>query len=295
MDYKDGYFDGTKINNDNTCDAEGENNVIHDWQAQQQQQYSYYRDEEQVVSSPTRQSNLSPDIECTYDYGDYDYEGNEQTDDFNTEMIDSVGSTSSQSSLPKDEKVLNLSFRQKLSRRFSYRQRRSKLFARDLSIAVLIPEDEESSVEMDVALKRRLRDFRFAQRKRKEKYGSKRPRGIMGLYFHFNKIRDDIEWAEDAAWRRENDEPYLRWDDFDETKDTGYNKPFFTYSVIIVCTICLIISFGLNGWKIQPITENPMIGPSEDVLRRMGAKDTSRMIYDNEWYRLFTAMVCTLL
>ena len=33
---------------------------------------------------------------------------------------------------------------------------------------------------------------------------TKRPWGILGLYEHLASIRVDIEWAEDAAWRRAN-------------------------------------------------------------------------------------------
>lgn len=60
------------------------------------------------------------------------------------------------------------------------------------------------------SLQRRMRDFQFAQQKRLEKYGHTRPWGILGLYEHLSAIRNDLEWAEDAAWRRDNHEPYLR-------------------------------------------------------------------------------------
>ena len=56
-------------------------------------------------------------------------------------------------------------------------------------------------------LERRLRDFKFARNMRKTKYGKSKPWGILGLYDHLAEIRADVEWAEDAAWRRENNEP----------------------------------------------------------------------------------------
>ena len=56
-------------------------------------------------------------------------------------------------------------------------------------------------------LARRLRDFQFAQHKRKKKFGNERPWGILGLYDHLAAIRTDVEWAEDAARRRYNNEP----------------------------------------------------------------------------------------
>eukprot|EP00586_Coscinodiscus_wailesii_P004917 CAMPEP_0172487168 /NCGR_PEP_ID=MMETSP1066-20121228/16114_1 /TAXON_ID=671091 /ORGANISM="Coscinodiscus wailesii, Strain CCMP2513" /LENGTH=575 /DNA_ID=CAMNT_0013253599 /DNA_START=196 /DNA_END=1923 /DNA_ORIENTATION=- len=139
-------------------------------------------------------------------------------------------------------------------------------------------------------LERRLRDFQFAQQKRKEKYGNSRPWGILGLYDHLAAVRVDVEWAEDAAWRRENGEPYFSWSDFDENKAAGFNKPFFTYILLLICTGCIITSIGLNGWKIEPMSINPMIGPSAETLVRMGAKKTDLIVIEGEWYRLFTPM-----
>lgn len=60
---------------------------------------------------------------------------------------------------------------------------------------------------MAPALARRIRDFQFAQEKRRKKYGDERPWGILGLYDHLAAIRADVEWAEDAARRRANGEP----------------------------------------------------------------------------------------
>ena len=58
----------------------------------------------------------------------------------------------------------------------------------------------------DISTYRRIRDFQFAQEKRRKKYGDERPFGILGLYDHLASIRVDVEWAEDAAWRRANGE-----------------------------------------------------------------------------------------
>jgi membrane associated rhomboid family serine protease len=145
--------------------------------------------------------------------------------------------------------------------------------------------------EMSPALIRRLRDFAFAQQKRTETYGERNPWGIIGLYDHLTGIRTDIEWAEDAAWRREQSEPYLSWSDFEGAKDTGLNQPFFTYIVMVLCTVCLILSIGVNGWSVEPLTVNPMIGPSAQTLIDVGAKKTSLIVNEGQWYRLFSPMV----
>lgn len=60
---------------------------------------------------------------------------------------------------------------------------------------------------MAPTLARRIRDFQFAQEKRRKKYGHEKPWGILGLYDHLTGIRVDIEWAEDGAWRRANGQP----------------------------------------------------------------------------------------
>ncbi len=57
------------------------------------------------------------------------------------------------------------------------------------------------------AIARRIRDFQFAQEKRRKKFGNERPWGILGLYDHLSAVRMDVEWAEVAACRRANGEP----------------------------------------------------------------------------------------
>mmetsp|Transcript_22351 Transcript_22351/g.31484 ORF Transcript_22351/g.31484 Transcript_22351/m.31484 type:complete len:450 (-) Transcript_22351:33-1382(-) len=151
--------------------------------------------------------------------------------------------------------------------------------------------DADGTNSISPMLERRLRDFQLAQRKRREKYGNERPWGILGLYDHLTGIRTDVEWAEDAAWRREHDEPYLSWTDFESAKDTGFNQPFFTYIVMLVCSVCLVVSIGVNGWKVERLSVNPMIGPSAETLIDMGAKQTSLIVIKYQWYRIFTPMV----
>ena len=144
--------------------------------------------------------------------------------------------------------------------------------------------------EDDVELSRRLRDFQFAQQKRRQKYGVRRPLGIFGLYEHLAGIRTDVEWAEDAAWRRFHGEPYLSWSDFEACKNLGLNKPFFVYFMLAFCTIMLFVSIIENpGFESSAV--NPMIGPSAQTLIDLGAKDTSRIVDDGEFYRLFSPMV----
>lgn len=55
---------------------------------------------------------------------------------------------------------------------------------------------------------------------------------------------------------------YLSWADFDTSKRKGINRPFFTYFLLFTCTVLLIASIAMNGWVVEPLEVNPMIGPS---------------------------------
>lgn len=76
-----------------------------------------------------------------------------------------------------------------------------------------------------------------------------------------------------------------------EKRKQGYNRPFFTYILLIICTGSLLTSIALNGWSIEPISTNPMIGPSADTLVRMGAKETYLIVHQNEIWRVLSPMI----
>jgi membrane associated rhomboid family serine protease len=82
---------------------------------------------------------------------------------------------------------------------------------------------------------------------------------------------------------------YRSWADFDACKKKGVDRTFFTYFILIVCTIVLIASIALNGWSVEPLNVNPMIGPSAQTLIRMGAKDSYLIVKQNQSWRLVTS------
>jgi membrane associated rhomboid family serine protease len=53
----------------------------------------------------------------------------------------------------------------------------------------------------------------------------------------------------------------------------------------------LIVSFGVNGWKIAPLSVNPLIGPSPETLIKVGARQTYLIVVENQWFRLFSPIV----
>lgn len=84
---------------------------------------------------------------------------------------------------------------------------------------------------------------------------------------------------------------YLSWADFDASKKEGLNRLFFTYFLLFTCTVALIASFALNGWTVEPLDVNPMIGPSAETLIKMGAKDSYLIVHENEAWRLVSSAI----
>jgi membrane associated rhomboid family serine protease len=152
-------------------------------------------------------------------------------------------------------------------------------------------QGEAGTENLPPELERRVRDFLLAQRKRREKYGPHQPWGIFGMYAHLANVRIDLEWAEDAAYRRQHNEPYLSWTDFDDARLQALHRPWFTYFIILLCTIMLIVSFAVNDWKIEPLSVNNMIGPSKDTLIKIGARDTDLIINEHQWYRIVSPLI----
>lgn len=212
-----------------------------------------------------------------FNYDDYDVSDDEK------DVMNDVPTSASYASgddyePPPEDEVLSI------HRDESRRARRSDM-------AEIVHGLGKAEDQMSPALERRVRDFKFAQQKRLEKYGHNRPWGILGLYDHLASIRIDLEWAEDAAWRRVHHEPYLSWQDFEQKRSKGTNRPFFTYFILLFCTVMLIASIGVNGWKVEPLSVNPMVGPSADTLLKLGAKQSSLIVNEGQWYRLFSPMV----
>ena len=165
---------------------------------------------------------------------------------------------------------------------------------RRYTVQELIQSMEHGVVDLPPALERRVRDFKFAQQKRRERSGGNEQRhwGIFGLYAHLSDIRADLEWAEDAAWRRQRSEPYLSWTDFEKGRDKGFNnRPWFVYSMLAICTIMMIVTIGVNGWKLEPLNVNPLMGPSSETLINVGARQSDLMVNQGQYFRLFTPLV----
>jgi membrane associated rhomboid family serine protease len=161
------------------------------------------------------------------------------------------------------------------------------------SISTLVDTIRLCEVELakmtDFDLKRRIKDFRFAQSQRRKRY-SYRPYGIIGLFVNLSDTRADLHWAEDAAWRRTEHMPYVRWKDYEKARQHGMNRCYFTYAMLLVCTVMMLIAFHWNHWKIEPLSVNPLVGPKPEILLLLGALQMREMVKTGSWYRLVTAV-----
>ena len=160
---------------------------------------------------------------------------------------------------------------------------------------------KQTQPESDTEVALRIQNYAKARQLRRFKYkGSHtRPWGLIGLSLYLAQVRLDLEWAQDAAYRRAHVLPYLSWADFEHLHSTkkqlgGNSKkktPWFLYILLTVSTVLLIYSMALNDWKFENLHRNPMLGPSTDVLLRLGALQTSKIVTDADWYRLLAPAV----
>lgn len=137
-------------------------------------------------------------------------------------------------------------------------------------------------------LRRRIRDFNFAQGERAKRYPLL-PYGIVLLFDTLSGIRADLRWAEDAAWRRENGKPYVSCADFESKRFRRRQRPYLTYMLILSHTAMMIWAFKVNNWKMESMDVNPLAGPSATTLLKLGALNTQEMVENGAWYRLVTA------
>ena len=156
--------------------------------------------------------------------------------------------------------------------------------------AAILSKNWADKENLAPVLARRLRDFEFAQKKRRKYLGETRKFGILGMYDFLSAVRQDVDWADEAAFRRSNCLPYQRWSDYVNSTANLSNIPIFAYSILIICTISLIVSIGLNGWEFESFSRNPSFGPSQSVLLKMGAKHSGLIVNSFEVWRLVTPM-----
>lgn len=53
----------------------------------------------------------------------------------------------------------------------------------------------------------------------------------------------------------------------------------------------MVVSIALNGWSVEPLDVNPMIGPSAETLIQVGAKKTYLIVHENQIWRLLSSTI----
>jgi membrane associated rhomboid family serine protease len=130
--------------------------------------------------------------------------------------------------------------------------------------------------------------FKFAQMERLKKPGST-PYLIQGLFSNLSDVRSDLEWAQDATYRRQSGKPYIAWADYYAKERRGIlNRPIFILCTLFICTVTMIYAFYKNNWRIESLNINPLIGPNPQVLLDMGALQGRALIEDGKWWLLIT-------
>ena len=152
------------------------------------------------------------------------------------------------------------------------------------------PEQGLSRPE-DGELLHKMVDFHRARYQRRDGWLTERPSGLLGLFLFLGELRVDLQWAEDAAWRRVHETQAVSWESFAKYHSPENQRSYFIYLVEIISIVMMIIAMWMNDWKFAPFTENPMLGPSAQVLMDLGALNSEAVVQDNEWYRLVAPFI----
>mmetsp|Transcript_5763 Transcript_5763/g.13575 ORF Transcript_5763/g.13575 Transcript_5763/m.13575 type:complete len:533 (-) Transcript_5763:93-1691(-) len=164
-----------------------------------------------------------------------------------------------------------------------------KPFKRSDSIATVLLNTlrDNNDSALDRRLGRRARDFAFAQSQRA---GKPVVAGVLSLFYELAAIRADLQWAEDAAWRRENGKPYVSWEDYEhQRKQKCWKLPILSYAIMIALCCMMVYEFYLSGWKAESMKKNWTLGPPSIALSEAGAIDTLDMAENGSYYRLVSA------
>lgn len=64
----------------------------------------------------------------------------------------------------------------------------------------------------------------------------------------------------------------------------GVHAPRFCVACVVANLLMMLVEFGVNGWRIEPLSTNWSIGVSAETLVRLGAKVTSYIVWRGEWW-----------
>ena len=71
---------------------------------------------------------------------------------------------------------------------------------------------------------------------------------------------------------------------------TYQKRPYFTYTMMFVCTAGFLYEMYKAEWTFAPTAVNPTFGPPIQVLLETGGQRTDLITEGGEWWRLITPM-----
>ena len=73
------------------------------------------------------------------------------------------------------------------------------------------------------------------------------------------------------------------------TAHEGVHAPRLCVACTVINLLVMLVEFGANGWRVEPLGSNWSVGVSAETLVALGAKVTSHIVWRGEWWRLLTA------
>ena len=96
-----------------------------------------------------------------------------------------------------------------------------------------------------------------------------------------NYLSDDVQRAELLPVHRSEPRRQGRW--------PGLSADIPLYLILAANIAILVASIGIAGWHVVPVRLNPMLGPPQEDLLRVGAVDASRVARQHQLWRVLTS------
>ena len=61
------------------------------------------------------------------------------------------------------------------------------------------------------------------------------------------------------------------------------------YLIMAANIALLVAAIGVAGWHVTPVRLNPMLGPPQEFLSRLGAVDAGRVAREHQYWRVLTS------
>jgi membrane associated rhomboid family serine protease len=131
--------------------------------------------------------------------------------------------------------------------------------------------------------------FAFRAEKSKQKLVDGEEHGwtIGGAQSSSATTRSAAEWVESTS-HTSDFESHILTEEVHQAQQKRTNRTWFTHAIALVFTTMMLVELGLSGWRFAPLNINPLIGPSSEQLIDLGARQTSLILEEGQWFRIVT-------